>query len=109
MPILQLDRRSKRCDMTLCCQTQTINAECSWTPEHGLMIKFSDPSYLRSDYIIYSRSNAALSVIVHEGEFLMGNIDDNLTDLFEREKGILLTAIHVNGTALHRKVPISIN
>lgn len=95
--------------MTLFCETKTISAKCSWTPEHGLMINFSDPSYLRSDCIVYDRSKHSLLAIVHEGEFLVGSIDASLTDHFETEGGILLTATHVNGTSLHRKVPISMH
>lgn len=95
--------------MSLFCETISINAKCKWSPNGGLSINFVDPSYLRSDSIVYDADNQSLVAIVHQNEFLIGRIDDSLADHFEIERSVSLIAQHVNGDHLQRKVNLSVH
>ena len=86
-----------------------IRAEFLKNARGDAFIRFFDPAYVRSDIIIFDRPSKTLYAVLHEQEHSIGNLDDEMINLFAQNDEIHLTAMLSDNKALNFKVPLSVS
>lgn len=85
----------------------TEGVPAQYSLDHGLVfITFSDPAYVRSDAIIYSRGDSSLHAVLNEGLHLIGKVEGELCKTFASTSEVLLTAPHYYSGAINLRTPL---
>ena len=84
-----------------------IQAEFLKNARGDAFIRFFDPAYVRADIIVLERSSKSLYAVLHEQEHFLGNLDEEMIELFCALDEIELTA-NLSSKALSLKAPLSV-
>lgn len=71
-------------------------------------IKFSDPSYARSDVILFNPTCHSVHAVLHEGVFFLGRAPDDFVKELKTKNIVGLQAEHFSGKNVHLSVPVAI-
>lgn len=72
-------------------------------------IRFFDPAYVRADLVVMDRESKTLYAVMHEQEHCIGQLDDEMAELFANNEDIHLTADHYHSGAVNLKAPLVIS
>lgn len=78
-------------------ETREVRAQFMKSDKNQPLIEFFDPSYARAEIILYDHKTHDLHAILHEGQFKIGRIPENLESLFDSSDSVLLCADHYSG------------
>lgn len=87
---------------------QNIQAEFLKNARGDAFIRFFDPAYVRADVIILDRESKSLYAVLHEQEHYIGNLDDEMIEIFAKNEDIHLTGLLANKKALNLRAPLSV-
>ncbi len=74
--------------------TEEIQAQVNLNDNGQACIVFSDPAYVRSEVIIFDRSDSSLHAVLHEKAHRIGRIGGELSRAFAEKSEITLSAPH---------------
>lgn len=74
-----------------------VQAEFLKNARGDAFIRFFDPAYVRADIILLDRKNKSLYAVLHEQEHYIGALDEEMADLFAKNKDVYLTAMMSGG------------
>lgn len=85
-----------------------IQAEFLKNARGDAFIRFFDPAYVRADIIVLERQSKTLYAVLHEQAHYIGNLDDDMIEVFAKNDEILLTGMLAGQKALNLKAPLSV-
>ena len=88
---------------------ETIQAEFLRNARGDAFIRFFDPAFVRADVIILDRESKSLYAVLHEQEHYIGNLDEELIEIFAKNEDIHLTALLADKKALNLKTKLSVH
>ncbi len=72
-------------------------------------IKFFDPSYVRSETIVFEPKTRKVHAVLHENLHFLGQISEELGASFQDNGSVLLSAAHYSGTSVEMTAHISVS
>lgn len=63
-------------------------------------ICFFDPAYARAEVVLYNHSTRDLHALLHEGMYKIGQVPQDLEQIFGDSDNVMLCADHYNGHKL---------
>lgn len=85
-----------------------IQAEFLKNARGDAFIRFFDPAFVRADVIILDRESKSLYAVLHEQEHYIGNLDDEMIEIFAKNEDIYLTGLLADKKALNLKARLSV-
>lgn len=77
--------------------------------EHEPCIHFYDPSYVCSEAILFDPDTRSVHAVLHEALHFLGQLPENMTDVFTRLDYIALYADHYSGTKVRMRAPVCVS
>lgn len=78
-------------------EKREVRAQFSKNDKNQPFIEFFDPSYARAEVVLYDHASHEMHAILHEGQFKIGRVPQDLEDLFGKSDNVMLYANHYSG------------
>lgn len=70
-------------------------------------IQFFDPSYARAEVVLYNHSTREMHALLHEGMYLIGQVPQDLEQVFGASDNVMLCADHFSGHKIGLRAKLS--
>lgn len=88
-------------------EKREVRAQFSKNEQNQPSIKFFDPSYARAEIVMYDHATNEMHAILHEGQFKIGRVPQELENIFGNSHNVLLCADHYSGHKIGLRAKIT--
>jgi len=91
-----------------CTTDHGMRAELVHDENGNVVLNFFDPNWIRSDMILYDRTEGSLHAVHEGGEHYIRHIDADMITALEGLEELVLTALHSDGKPVRLRSPLGL-
>lgn len=87
--------------------TRGVQARFSKNEQNQPVIEFFDPAYARAEVVLYDPASHEVHALLHEGQYKLGSVPQDLEAIFGSSDSIMLCANHYAGHKVNLRAKLS--